>query len=174
MLNSHVLSKGQDCIVGAVPRRTQGSPSVLAPQQWQSQHPYTGDYNSVCSSPYLYLFVTDVFSFYKPKQSICWMHGRISPPLYQVPHFALDLAAQIELVTSWNLAGTSGAKCWRQLPSFLENRTGGAPKLWNWLHKRCWGCFVKACDVSEGRPVLYQTGCCWVGDLLTIYSPYPL
>lgn len=76
---------------------------------------------------------------------------RIKPPLSRAPGFAEDLAAQVGLARSQNLAGSSGAKRWRRPPGFLEHRTRGAAKRWHRL-RECWrGCFVKAPEGSEGR-----------------------
>lgn len=132
-------------------------------------------------SAQLYLSVTNFLSFYKSLNKACvgclvsYRHVGVSIlPFSELPRYAHDLAAQVGLARLQTLAGSPGEKRWRRRPGFLDHRTRGAAKRWHQLWE-CWrGCFVKAHGGSEGRPVLHQTVCCLVGDLLVIYLPYPL
>lgn len=152
----------QDChrqcfFVWALPVQTKVK-AVLGSWWLQSLHPYNGDYNSVCLLVDPSLPVTNVLSFYKPKQSICWENSL----LYWVACFAHDLAAELELAGQQNLPGSSGVKRWRWLHSFLEQRMRGAAKCWHWLRECSRGYFVKA---HKGK---FRRGSCFSSDQLLV------
>lgn len=180
MLDSRVSCQGQDCCARAIPTQSRGHQAVLVPQPWhlstlmlEITTQFVFQLSSTCPLPTFSIFISlnkayvGCLGSYRcvggsnlpfPKflalQTI-WLRG-LGWPDREILQAAQERSVGEDRPVSWSTGPEELQKSWHRL-------------------RECWrGCFVKAPEGSEGRPVLHQTRCCRVRDLLAICSLYPL